>query len=52
LEETLFPLLEMIQDPTVQAVLEGLNLEPTEAEDLSRRVASIKVSAVKPLNGI
>lgn len=50
LEENVFPISDMIQDPTVQAVLEGLRLDPAEAERLSLSVASIKVSATKPLN--
>lgn len=52
LEEKIFPIQGLVNDPTVQSILQGINLDAAEVEGLSRLVASIKVSAIKPLNGI
>ncbi len=46
--EDVFPIELVTTDPVTQAVLNDLNLSAEQAQDLSRSVASIKVSAIKP----
>lgn len=46
-EESLFPIDDMINDPTAQAVLDDIKITQKKALDLAGSVASIRVSAVK-----
>jgi SAM-dependent methyltransferase len=47
-EETSYPLDQMLDDPTVQSVIESLGITLEEAADVARSVLSVKVWAVKP----
>lgn len=46
-EETVFPLDLMLNDPTAQALYSDLDIEPHEVESLTDSILSIKVSARK-----
>jgi SAM-dependent methyltransferase len=48
LGETPFVAQEMLHDPMVKGIVEGLDLRQEEARRLGRTVVSLKVSAVKP----
>ncbi|MEW6184873.1 MAG: arsenite methyltransferase [Thermodesulfobacteriota bacterium] len=49
LEETVFELDKMINDPTIQPILAEGKIERTKANKIDQLVASIKVSGFKPL---
>jgi len=48
LDEAIFPIDYMANDPTVQAVIKELNLPEEEIKDTASSVASIKVRGIKP----
>ncbi|MGD8501190.1 MAG: arsenite methyltransferase [Phycisphaerales bacterium] len=48
LDEAIFPIDCMANDPTAQAVIKKLNLPEEEIEDTANSVASIKVRGIKP----
>ena len=48
LDEAIFPIDYMTDDPTAQAVIKKLNLPEEEIKDTARSVASIKVRGIKP----
>ncbi|MEE9365801.1 MAG: arsenite methyltransferase [Dehalococcoidales bacterium] len=48
LDEAIFPIDCMVDDPTVQAVIKKLNLPEEEIKDTASSVASIKVRGIKP----
>jgi hypothetical protein len=48
LEETLFPIEYMENDPTEKAVLGDLKISPEKVSEIEHSVLSIKVYAVKP----
>ncbi len=47
-EEFAFPLDCMANDPSAQAIANGLNLSPGELRDLAQTVVSVKVAGTKP----
>jgi arsenite methyltransferase len=47
IEESVFPLECMANDPTAQAIIDDLNVTPKQIKELTNSIASIKVSAVK-----
>lgn len=49
LEETSFPIECMTNDPTAQAIMKDLEITPEMLSNLAKSVASVKVSATKPL---
>ncbi len=48
LEEAIFPIDHMANDPTAQAIIKKLNLPEEEIRDTANSVASIKVRGIKP----
>lgn len=48
IDETVFPIEFMANDPTVQAVISKVSIPLEEMEDIAKSVVSIKVQAVKP----
>ncbi len=48
LEETLFPVELLANDPMAKAVAQSLNLTPEKSRELAGSIASIKVSGIKP----
>jgi len=48
LDEAIFPIDYMANDPTVKAVIKELNLPEEEIKDTASSVASIKVRGIKP----
>jgi len=48
LDEAIFPIDYMANDPTAQAVIKKLNLPEEEIKDTANSVASIKVRGIKP----
>jgi hypothetical protein len=48
LEETHFPIEDMINDPTAQAIMKSSKISRQQARKLASTVASIKVSGIKP----
>lgn len=49
LDETIYPIEFLANDPTTREVVKNLKLSQEKAKDLANSVVSIKVSAVKPL---
>lgn len=49
INEKTFPIKYMINDATAKAVMEKTNITPRDIEEIGNTVASIKVSALKPL---
>jgi SAM-dependent methyltransferase len=49
IDETLFPVEIMANDPTVKGIIDNLEIGLDEARGVASSVVSIKVSAVKPL---
>jgi len=47
-DETLFPIELVADDPTVKGIIDNLGLAPDEVRGVASSVVSIKVSAVKP----
>lgn len=47
-EESLYSLDYLANDPTAQAVTQEMGLSPEEARDMATAVASVRVAAVKP----
>ncbi|MCS6861477.1 MAG: methyltransferase domain-containing protein, partial [Abditibacteriales bacterium] len=47
-EETSYPLDEILDDPTVQAIIEGLGITREDAIETGRAMLSVKVWAQKP----
>jgi SAM-dependent methyltransferase len=47
-EESVFPLDDMINDPTAKAVLDDLQITRKKALELASSIASIRVFAIKP----
>ncbi len=45
--ETPFPVEYMISDPTVQAIVKGLEISPETARDVASSIVSLKVAAAK-----
>ena len=48
IDETVFPIEFMANDPTVQVVISKVSIPLKEMEDIAKSVVSIKVQAVKP----
>ncbi len=48
LDEAIFPIDYMTDDPTAQAIIKKLNLPEEEIKDTANSVASIKVRGIKP----
>ena len=48
LDETVFPIEILANDPTAREIRKNLNLSPQKVEELARSVVSVKVSALKP----
>ena len=48
IDETLFPVEIIANDPTVKGIIDNLGIEVDEAREIANSVVSIKVSAVKP----
>jgi hypothetical protein len=48
LDEAIFPIDYMANDPTAQALIKKLNLPEEEIKDTANSVASIKVRGIKP----
>ncbi len=48
LDEAIFPIDYMANDPTAQAIIKELNLPEEEIKDTANSVASIKVRGIKP----
>jgi arsenite methyltransferase len=47
IEESIFPLECMANDPTAQVIIDDLKITPKQIKELGNSIASIKVSAVK-----
>ena len=47
-DESLFPIDCIANDPTARVIINKLNIAPSEIEDISNSVASIKVQGIKP----
>ena len=47
-EESVFPLDCMLNDPTAKALLESMKIDGKEIQDVTNSISSIKVSAIKP----
>jgi arsenite methyltransferase len=50
LDETVFPIQVLANDPTAREIVKNLNLSPEKAKELAQSVMSVKVSALKPLS--
>ncbi|UCD96702.1 MAG: arsenite methyltransferase [Candidatus Bathyarchaeota archaeon] len=50
LKETKFPIKYMINDPTAKAVIEKTSIPSKDIEEIADTVASIRVSAIKPIH--
>jgi hypothetical protein len=48
IEETSFPLDDMVNDPTAKMIMNDLNVTSDQVKDVSSAIASIKLSARKP----
>jgi hypothetical protein len=48
LDEAIFPIGYMANDPTVKAVINKMDLSADEIKDTANSVASIKVRGIKP----
>lgn len=48
IDETVFPLDCMTNDPTGQAILKSLEVTPDQLKEVQNSISSIKVSAIKP----
>jgi arsenite methyltransferase len=46
-DETLFPLENIISDPTAKSIMENAKISPTQVRELAASIASIKVHGVK-----
>lgn len=47
LDEAIYPFETVLTDPTTKQMMEGFNISPKEARDLTDSVASVKVAGVK-----
>lgn len=47
-EESVFPLGDMANDPTAKVIIDDLKITPEQIKDTEASIASIKVSGVKP----
>lgn len=47
LDETVFPTGDLVNDPTVKAVIEDAHITPTQIEKAASSIVSVKVSALK-----
>lgn len=52
IDETLFPVEIMADDPTVKGIIDNLGIGLDEVRGVASSVVSIKVSAIKPLGGL
>jgi HKD family nuclease len=50
IDETLFPIELMANDPTAKGIIDNLGIALEEAKEIASSVASIKVSGVKPID--
>ncbi|MFC2007598.1 arsenite S-adenosylmethyltransferase, partial [Chloroflexota bacterium] len=48
LDETVFPVGNMLNDPTAKVIIDKLNLTEEKVMDTASSVVSIKVQAIKP----
>ena len=48
MDETLFPIDLMVNDPTAAAIIENQGIAPEDVEEIADSVLSIKVQAIKP----
>jgi arsenite methyltransferase len=47
-EETVFPIDDMLNDPTAQAIIKELNITADEVKQMSDSILSVRVSGIKP----
>ena len=47
-EETLFPVEFLANDPTAKAIIDKLNLPSEEVKEVASSVASVKIYGIKP----